>query len=235
MHIAMILQCLPGLAQDTSPQAADALVCALKCLADLALRIEACKLILSPSFFWSTLALLHSTNQAVYAEAAQLITCLLDRLDLSDHLARSAICNSAPPEWGTAEAGFKGLFPLALRGLCAERTYEGSIRLLRAVTNMPGEKPRSPRATNVRGVAHVSCVILHRMVCQLTNCENQQPLVNHHRPADRKRLSDTVLHLFLFPPPSLHLSPFLTSPLPLSLSQVVEISSTHPHHTLSCA
>lgn len=75
----MVLDCLPTLAQSASPHAVDAMIEAVSALADMTRRIEASKLLLVPSLFWSTVALLHTHNQRLYIKVTELVSALLPR------------------------------------------------------------------------------------------------------------------------------------------------------------
>ena len=85
------------------------------------------KIIMFPQLFWSPVAILYSNLEHEFFYALNLLSEIIQKIDLNDPLCQKALLASMPGDWRPA---FQGLQPLLLRGLTSATSEETTRQML---------------------------------------------------------------------------------------------------------
>lgn len=87
-----------------------------------------------PQLFWATCACLGTIHEREFMESLEMLSKLLEKIDLSDPAVVKLLKDAKPERW---QGSFDGIAPLIYKGLKSSRSLEKSLSILDQIVRLP--------------------------------------------------------------------------------------------------
>lgn len=137
LDMAMLRDMLARLSNTIADEEADIQSFSLEILTTLKTIIGALQpadLLQYPQLFWATCACLDTIHEREFMESLEMLSKLLEKIDLSDPAVVKLLKDAKPERW---QGSFDGIAPLVYKGLKSSRSLEKSLSILDQVIRLP--------------------------------------------------------------------------------------------------
>ncbi|KAJ3040183.1 Cell morphogenesis protein PAG1 [Rhizophlyctis rosea] len=122
-----LLNRLSGTVSDTTEEIQGFALEILATLHDMVDSLDEHQVILFPQFFWAAVALIHSPFEWEYLDGVELLSKVIQKVNLNDPQQRNILLINQPTRW---KGRFGGLQPLLLRGLISKKTESTCLEIV---------------------------------------------------------------------------------------------------------